>query len=298
MSQIIRIRCTIIALFVTVIAASWDIWWHAAFLRETFFSPPHLLLYISVVAAMILGWKTVGWILLLIPLSAPFDELWHRIFGVENIASLGIIWSPPHVLLALAVGASFMRLIRLLTKDPDTHARLLLAALAYAGIFSVAEFLVSPFEPTGPHALLGFWGAGIIAFVLVSTLIKSQRQFAEFGMATLTSIVIALLAAVSHHSGPFDPRLAIAPHDHAPLWLMIFSVVSTGAWVDTARRVSPWLKGGVAGLLWAGILFGFSSAFFAPQFQYPFYESLIAAIAGCIGGSIAGTWAFTISYDK
>ena len=92
------IRIIAVALFVTVLAGMWDVWWHGAIGRETFWSPPHLLLYSSVLVAIISGligwkqtkkkeWRNLALVLLIVPLSAPFDELWHQIFGVEKVSS-------------------------------------------------------------------------------------------------------------------------------------------------------------------------------------------------------------------
>ena len=91
-----------ISLFIAVLAGAWDVWWHGFLGRESFFSPPHLLLYLSVIVAILSGlygwylykdraWKWLGLVLLLVPFSAPFDELWHRIFGVEETTSVLVL---------------------------------------------------------------------------------------------------------------------------------------------------------------------------------------------------------------
>ena len=104
MSSIILARMVAAALFIVVLAGTWDAWWHGALGRESFWSPPHLLLYSSVIIAVALGlygfhqfkekrWRALALVLLLVPLSAPLDEVWHRIFGVEDLSSPLIIWS-------------------------------------------------------------------------------------------------------------------------------------------------------------------------------------------------------------
>lgn len=93
-SSITLVRLIISFLFVAVIAGTWDAWWHGAIGRDSLFEPPHLLLYASTISAVLMGmygwyttrekvWKRVVLFLLLIPISAPFDELWHRIFGLS-----------------------------------------------------------------------------------------------------------------------------------------------------------------------------------------------------------------------
>lgn len=108
MERTLFARIIIGSLFAAVAAGMWDAWWHAALGRESFWSPPHLALYAAIIAAISAGWyawyvlreplwRRTALILTLIPLSAPVDDFWHRFFGVENIASPEIVWSPPHL---------------------------------------------------------------------------------------------------------------------------------------------------------------------------------------------------------
>src|SRR3989344_4196430 len=112
-SSIILARVIAIALFTAVLAGTWDAWWHGAVGRESFWSPPHLLLYSSVLVAVFVGligyyqskenrWRTLALVLLLVPISAPLDELWHQIFGVEDLSSPLIVWSPPHLVMVFS----------------------------------------------------------------------------------------------------------------------------------------------------------------------------------------------------
>ena len=83
----------------------WDVGWHHARGRETFWSPPHLAIYAGVALALaaaaagLCGGRGGGAYRLaaLGPMiqagAAPVDELWHRIIG-RDVS----IWSPPHLL--------------------------------------------------------------------------------------------------------------------------------------------------------------------------------------------------------
>ncbi|HEY7678167.1 MAG TPA: hypothetical protein VIG69_13925 [Candidatus Methylomirabilis sp.] len=84
----------------------WDVGWHHARGRETFWSPPHLAIYAGVALALLaagvgmLGagrrWGTYRWAALgplIQGVAAPVDELWHRVIG-QDVS----IWSPPHLL--------------------------------------------------------------------------------------------------------------------------------------------------------------------------------------------------------
>src|SRR5262245_40853136 len=99
---------------------SWDVHWHATVGREEFWIPPHLVLYAGTilavggaVAGLTLAWldreagglrdsASVGlWVTAVGALwflaSAPFDDLWHRLYGIDVT-----IWSPPHLSLIAA----------------------------------------------------------------------------------------------------------------------------------------------------------------------------------------------------
>ncbi len=178
------------ALFTAVIAGTWDAWWHGAIGRDSVFIPPHLLIYASTTIAIILGvygwhttrdavWKKMAAILVIVPLTAPFDELWHRLFGIENISNPLIVWAPPHVALIGSLVIAFCLLLPLLKRDSNIMARQLFGAAIFAGILSLLSFLLAPIAPTGPWHLLGFWGAGIFAALYVAVLLKADQWMPE-----------------------------------------------------------------------------------------------------------------------
>ena len=292
------IRLITISLFSAVLAGTWDVWWHGALGRETFWSPPHLLLYASVIVAIATGfygwWKTkeqsMKWlavVLFLVPASAPFDELWHRMFGVETLNSPLIIWSPPHVVLALALVGSFFFLFAHLRRDEDVIAKHLLQSIALASALSLLLFLASPLEPIGPYHLIGFYGAvigtGIISFLFLG----AQQWMRRFGSAFSVAVLFMLISAMNFGE-KLAPAVNIQPHDHSPGWLMIFSCLVPAAVIDLLRGKPLWLRGGVVGLLHGGLLYGFSSRFLAPQFQYSTQDMWIAIGTSILAGLIAG----------
>ena len=84
----------------------WDVGWHHARGRETFWSPPHLAIYAGAALALLaaargmLGegrrsgtYRAAALGPLIQLAAAPVDELWHRIFG-RDVS----IWSLPHLL--------------------------------------------------------------------------------------------------------------------------------------------------------------------------------------------------------
>ena len=165
----------VLAVFSGVLGAHWDISWHRSIGRDTFWSPPHIAVYLMGVLAGI----TFGYLILKITLterdrtdvvsiwglkgplgafiaawggvamitSAPFDNWWHDAYGLDVK-----IVSPPHVLLIVggfAVMVGTLVLIQaLLNRASDTggDARPLhLAFFAVAGL-ALVDMLVFQME--------------------------------------------------------------------------------------------------------------------------------------------------------
>jgi hypothetical protein len=107
--------------FLSIAGGYWDIAWHAGRGRESFWQPPHLLIYGGILSTMLAVGAGVAWdkarrrldprlagerlrgspalLVALIALavqlgSAPVDEFWHATFGLDVS-----VWSPPHLLL-------------------------------------------------------------------------------------------------------------------------------------------------------------------------------------------------------
>ena len=292
------IRLITVSLFSAVLAGTWDVWWHGALGRENFWSPPHLLLYTSVIVAIGMGfygwwktrersWKWLALVLFLVPASAPFDELWHRIFGVEQINSPLIVWSPPHVILALALVSSFLYLFVHLQRDEDIIAKHLLQSVALASALSLLLFLASPLEPIGPYHLIGFAGAAVGSGIIALFFLFAQQWMNRFGSAFSVAAFFMLISAMNFGE-QLAPTVNIQPHDHPPSWLMIFSCIVPAALIDLLRQKPLWLRGGIVGLLHGGLLYGFSSRFFEPQFQFTTQDMLIAVGVSTFAGLIIG----------
>src|SRR5919106_6378041 len=111
-----------------VVGVIWDISWHRSIGRDTFWTPAHLLIYLSgIVAGVSCGtlvlrttfagtpearaagvsfWGFRGplgawlciWGALAMIVSAPLDDWWHNAYGLDVK-----VLSPPHVVLALGI---------------------------------------------------------------------------------------------------------------------------------------------------------------------------------------------------
>jgi hypothetical protein len=126
----------LVASLLLMVGGVWDIAWHHTLGRDTFWSPPHLVLYGGVMGLVCLGvamrtmaghcagsgtepplvelwglraprgFALAGAGALGAVLSAPFDEAWHWLFGIDVT-----VWSPPHLFAIAAAGAVRLGLV-------------------------------------------------------------------------------------------------------------------------------------------------------------------------------------------
>jgi hypothetical protein len=299
-------RLVAAALAAAIVAGNWDIWWHQAVGRESFWIPPHVALYLSVTAAILLGvygwylvrekvWRRLGLLLALIPLSAPFDEMWHRIYGVENLSSAWIIWSPPHLVLAGALIGGFVLLLPILHREKEESTRRFFVRLAFASILSVSTFLTIPLQPTDPYRVLGFWGAGITVAVPVGILLAAQSWRLGFAGATQITFFFVPIVLMRSAAGAIAAGVDLPPFASPPYWLATISFILPALSLDlTDRPEWPlWARGALAGTLLGGIYYGVYPLFTEQVFRYGASDALIAVFSSLFGGlaSAGVVWA-------
>jgi hypothetical protein len=150
---------------------TWDIQWHLLIGRDTFWIPPHLMMYGGVTAGLLVAFAVLAldtaaahrgrpprgaitiagftstrgihlaaWGLGLVVLAAPIDDLWHRLFGLDVT-----LWSPPHLLGLLGSAVNTLGTLVVaaevypIGKRARPAALLLGSALLYGGVRVVLE---------------------------------------------------------------------------------------------------------------------------------------------------------------
>src|SRR5260221_1573919 len=227
-AQLLLIHLIIVLLVIGTVAVMWDGWWHLAIGRDSFFIPPHLLLYSSVGLAVLIGfygwlkykqkiWRDTALTLLLIPAIAPIDQLWHSIFGIENFSSPLVIWSPPHLVGILVVIFVYIKLLKIISQEKINLTKRFFGGVILAAILSFLYLLIAPVYPTGPYHLLGFWGAGVIAFFIIGLLLFAHQWFPGFGGAVVVSLYgIGMMVAGPLFGEQLAKGVTIPAHGHPP----------------------------------------------------------------------------------
>jgi hypothetical protein len=212
-----------------VLGLYWDDAWHTDVGRDTFFAPPHLLLYAGV-SALLAVFATWAWQRLrvdgrravrdpavVLPLlgtvvtlgAAPVDELWHQLFGRDAVT-----WSPPHM---VAVGGMVAFAAGLLLLAARSGTRAAVRAVIGGFLIAAAVTVVMEFEtdvPQFPVVLyLPVMTASLtFAFGLIHR--ASERGWAATQAAAVYMVlrlgVIGFLAALGHSLPTVMPTVVVA----------------------------------------------------------------------------------------
>jgi len=286
------------ALIVGAFGASFDGWWHISQGRESFFVLPHLFIYGGVLASVLFSlllaktthekiWKWMFLSLLAIPIAAPFDELWHRIFGVERVESVLIVWSPPHVVLFVGAILAIVLFMKVLKKEKDIVSERITGSLMLASLLNLLFILFVPLFPLGPHHLLGFWGAGITAFIFVTIALSANYLFPGVATATTTALFFVLFHTIVADANIYD-NAASGIYGHLPTWVLILSYAVPAAWIDMSKKWPIFLRTMVASILWSVLFFGFVNTYLGPDFEFSSFNFCQALLSSIGGGIFAG----------
>jgi hypothetical protein len=289
------IAWTALFLILTALGGAWDVWWHVMVGRESFWEPPHIMLYAGIFGGLTLAtyaWRVfknprMKWVALAligIPLFvAPFDEIWHAIFGFEDLRSVWIVWSPPHVTLVLAIAAAIGALFSPLRELDDDSQRTLGAALV-ASLMFLGAFLTVPLSPEGQFHIMGWWGtwarAGVYTALFLWGTYYLGTRFAALSIAAWYSVFLAVGSKV----GVRSPDILMNPHFDYPTWLSIFALFAI-AFVITILREHFTLAGFLGGATWGAVLYGGGMSFAPTEFAYVLPAALLSITSAALGGT-------------
>ena len=222
-----------------IIGVLWDISWHQSIGRDTFWSPPHMAMYVGgVVSGVACGWHVLHtsfagsaedragtvsfwkyfhgslgawvciWGAIAMLTSAPFDDWWHNAYGLDVK-----ILSPPHVVLALGILAIQMGAMLMVLSLQNRHGdravfRWMFAYAAGLVLLNLAT-ISSEYTWRGDqhHVLFYQVVAGLVPLVLVAPAVAGRLRWpATAAAAAYMGVLLALTFIFP--AFPAEPRLA------------------------------------------------------------------------------------------
>jgi len=229
-SKLFRIANLVISVGIIMVTGggSWDITNHILNKPETFFAPPHAILYSGVGLALLgfvllfVAWKksgklaqfrngikitTIGIASLLS--AGPIDFMWHSKFGLDGLLS------PPHLVLIAGMGlTSIGALINtksLYSEKPNKTAIILSMIPVWLSITGLFYSFSLPFSKTdyfdfNPNTIFAAGFASIAYPFLISTILVSSALFAKnrFGVASIVGLsylgIMTMSAIIPNHT--------------------------------------------------------------------------------------------------
>lgn len=234
----------------------WDIAFHMAEGREGLLSPPHLLIYGGILASMfvvgvallrrprgtsfVAHWRSdpaafAAGVAMAVQLSsAPFDELWHTIFGLDVS-----VWSPPHAVLIFGAIAVCLTLASLSARGAGLSVAIARVFALGAALLAVDVFLaesvyglpawhVSQQRPAFVFPLLEVLGALLVAVV--------ARRVVELRFSATAAIAMFFALRLSIY--PILDIMDVNAPPRFPLWLPALLVIGILMDVAGGRRES------------------------------------------------------------
>ncbi len=230
---------SIVGVTSAMIGVEWDISWHRSIGRDTFWTPPHMAIYLCGIIAGIasaylilattfgklpevrkssvrmwgfygpLGAFITAWGGIAMLVSAPFDDWWHNAYGLDVK-----ILSPPHAVLALGVNAielgALIMILGYMNRAEGSTRRLLNALYLYVGAMLLISLQVMTMEYSFrvfQHTGTFFIAMSIaVPLVMIGVAAGSEDRWAATIMAAIYMLFMASLVWILPRF-PAEPKL-------------------------------------------------------------------------------------------
>jgi hypothetical protein len=205
---------------------TWDIQWHLLIGRDTFWIPPHVMMYSGVTAGFLVtvvvlaldtrdthrdgirrrgpvtmlgltstrGIHLAAWGVALLLLAAPIDDLWHRLFGLDVT-----LWSPPHLLGLLGSAVNTIGTLLIAVEAYPPRSRMRLAALVLGGglLYGGVRVVLEPAWLTAyTHGGVAFHTFAILGTLLLPLALIPGTRLLDRRWAPLALVVVSLAASL------------------------------------------------------------------------------------------------------
>ncbi|HEY2849137.1 MAG TPA: hypothetical protein VGI97_04615 [Gemmatimonadaceae bacterium] len=273
-----------------VIGLLWDISWHMTVGRDSFWTPPHVLEYVSAICAGVTcgavvlrttfgsrssaatvrfwgfrgpigAWITI-WGTFAMLASAPFDNWWHNAYGLDVK-----IVSPPHMvlfwgMLGIVVGALALTAS---AQNSSAQRNSVRDAWLYACAGGIVAFVFTcgTLEYSWPNeqhsATFYVMWAGVFPLLLAGYSRAGRLAFPAAAAALVSMLLWFVMGQILPHVAAV-PRLAPVWNPRTYLWPPYFPVmlVVPALGMDLVRRrlsaINPWLLSLALGVTFVALL--------------------------------------------
>jgi hypothetical protein len=298
------------------IGVHWDIAWHRSIGRDTFWSPPHMMIYAAAVLAALasgsqilrgtfaraaagaanggdgdssatvrvlgfrgpLGAFITAWGGITMLTSAPFDDWWHNAYGLDVK-----ILSPPHVVLAIGIGAIHVGVLIFVlgrrNRVAGRESRVLTTAFLWVGAMLTTALMTLFMERTVRPFMHGapFYGtiAAIVPLLFAAVARGSGHRWGAtiaagfYSLFLLALLWILPLVPAEPKLGPVTVAVKSLVPPEFPLLLIVPALALDLLWARTADW-SRWRQALAGGLLFVALFF---------VVQWPFATFLMSPAA-------------------
>ncbi|KND48128.1 MAG: hypothetical protein AB201_00840 [Parcubacteria bacterium C7867-006] len=293
------LHIAIIGALLTSFGASFDAWWHVSIGRDSFFVLPHLFIHGGVLLMIVSSfwmwkrqrhvvWKKIFFVLLLIPLTLPFDEIWHYFRGKESVDSILIVWSPPHAMLFFSAITALFLISRMLHRRENMVAKEIFGAILLASLLNLTFIITAPLFPFSPFAVIGFYGAAVTAFITSWVFFYSQRLLPHVAPAFLVAVFSIILQSTIADAGVVFGSRATGSFPYFPSWVLILSEIALAIVIDSRFIKNDTAKGFIGGIISGLIIYVASLQFIDPTFHYSALSATTGVLFGGLGGALGG----------
>ena len=281
------IWCSVLAVTSAMIGVHWDISWHRSIGRDTFWTAPHLAIYLGGVLAGLssgfliltasfgngrhreaavslwgfrgpLGAFIAAWGGIAMLTSAPFDDWWHNAYGL-NVKIL----SPPHMILALGMHAASLGALILtlgaMNRATGALRQRLHRVFLYLGGVIVVFLLVLSMEyifRIYMHSAIFYRTVCLtVPMVLVAVSRASGDRWAASKIVLVYSLVLAGLLWIlplfpaEPKLGPVYLKITNFIPPEFPLLLLAPAAVLDLWWTRTGETWTGWRQAAASGIL-------------------------------------------------